>query len=1460
MKGILRFLFCTVLLWSFHSEAQVVFSNSPSRLQLFPRASDDSASVALIGEVAVSQWTKIIFTFHKDNVLADSTVLNLNFIGNNSASFTKNYRIKAKKSWYNFRVYLYDNNSTVKVLTADSVVCGDVFLINGQSNATANALNGGTDAPYFWVRSFGNPTTTVATAQADTSWGLGVASPGGVAYSIGVWGIRLAKMLADSLNVPICVINGARPGTEIYNHLPSANPLNLSSYYGRLLYRAQKAKVDQSIKAIFWYQGESDGGVSDAPVYTDRFDQLRAAWLNHYTGYKKIFVIQTHPGCIDGLPQHSQVREELRSLSHIYNDVITMSSVGISGFDGCHFNVQGYQALAGNLYRQVTREFYGKSQPVTTDPPDIVSISFTNQSNTELSLVFSQPVSWPAPENGHILEDYFYFNNTLNVLSGVAVNNTIKLTLSASSNASLIDYLPNQYYNSTVENYDGPWLTNSDGLGAFSFYNFPIGNVLTIAGDHSSFCGTSVVKLTCNKSSQSFQWYYNGNPINGATTNKYNAGQPGQYFLRMTDANSITITSNTLVISAGSSVTPVITSPGGQLSFCDGGSLLLSTTIGATAYLWSTGQTTNGINVSTSGTYSVTVSDALGCTAVSAPVNITKNTAVIPTINSISTSFCNGDSLLLSASYGNSFLWSTGNTTQSIYAKSSASFTLTVTDANGCKATSMPLAITKNTAVIPSINSTSTSFCNGDSLLLSASYGNSFLWSTGNTTQSIYAKSSASFTLTVTDANGCMATSMPLAVTKNTALIPSINSTSTSFCNGDSLLLSASYGNSFLWSTGNTTQNIYTKNSGSFTLTVTDANGCKATSNQLIVTRNTPQTPSIVSSSNSFCPGGSWTLSASNAYLYLWSTGATTQSINTINDGIFTVTVTDSLGCKAASDPFTVAINTPVIPFIFSSRSTLCSGDSVLLLSSQGISYLWSNGSTTQSIYVNAPGTFTIMVTDSAGCIGTSNPLTITMGTGITPTILSSKTNFCDGDSILLTASTGNSFLWSTGATSPSIYTSVGGTFTVTVTDGVGCVGSSLPFVFTKLTSPTAIITSLQTQACQGTSIALSISGGTNYHWSTGQTTTTINVTQSGGYLVTVTNSSGCSRVSNPYQITFDPGPVVTISPLGAVVICSGMRQIITANAIGVVSYQWYKGTSMISGAITNIYSAGSSGNYSVRGTSSLGCTSTSAACMLTVASTPTASIIVSNQFDVCQDTLVTLTANIGTNFTYQWQKNSININGIQGQVYQTNSKGSYRVIVYNQSGCSKTSSAVAVPVTAVTATVTASGSKTFCNGDSVTFTANSGTGYSYQWQKSGANISGATMIKYVAKTSGSYRVRVANAMGCTATSSTSVVTVNTCLNRVATVYDHVKYTEVLNLYIYPNPSSAYFTIENTGSASEAVYFDIIDMSGRLLQSGKMDFSNGSYQLENSLPAGIYILRVDAEGLKKSYRLVKTGE
>ena len=212
------------------------------------------------------------------------------------------------------------------------VVCGDVFIINGQSNGTANALSGGTDAPYLWVRSFGNPSVTAAISLADTTWGLAQGNTGSQPYSIGVWGIRLAKMLADTFNIPFCFINGARPGTEISQHLPSANPLDMNSYYGRLLYRVQKAGVAQNVKGIFWYQGENDGGSSDAPLYTTRFAQLRTAWQGHYPNAQRIFVMQTHPGCIDGSPEHRQVREALRTLSHIYPEVETMSSVGIPGY------------------------------------------------------------------------------------------------------------------------------------------------------------------------------------------------------------------------------------------------------------------------------------------------------------------------------------------------------------------------------------------------------------------------------------------------------------------------------------------------------------------------------------------------------------------------------------------------------------------------------------------------------------------------------------------------------------------------------------------------------------------------------------------------------------------------------------------------------------------------------------------------------------------------------------------------------------------------------------------------------------------------------------------------------------------------------------------------------------------------------------------------------------------------
>jgi Carbohydrate esterase, sialic acid-specific acetylesterase len=1151
--------------------AQIEFSANPSRLQLYPRNSDDSSTVVISGKVTAPQYTDIIFTSSKNGVLTDSIVVPLSF-QNSQASFNKDYRIKAEKSLHNFRVYLLQGANSLQILRADSVVCGDVFLINGQSNATANATVSGTDLPYVWVRSFGNPTITVATAQADTTWGIAQGNTGSTAYSIGVWGIRLAKMLCDSLNVPVCIINGARPGTTISDHLSAADPASLFTLYGRLYYRATKAKVDLAAKAMFWYQGESDGAATVAPQYATNFATLRSSWLNNYPSLQKIFVIQTRMGCVDGAPEQRQVREAHRSFGTNYPDVSVMSTVGINGFDGCHFNVSGYQTLARFLYKQVSRDIYLAPSTLTANPPDIIDALFTNSDNTELSVIFDQPVIWPAIYNGFDLKDYFYLNTPVTVWNGSASGDTVKLQLSATSNTYKITYLPNQYYNGTTTDYDGPWLFNSDNVGALTFYSFPVNSGLSISANSLTVCSSGNVTLTANKTGQSFQWYFNGSLISGATSNQYTTSTPGQYYITMKDANNITVTSNTLTITQGSAAaTPQIISNTGSFAFCQGGSIVLSSNVAADSYLWSTGHTTASTNVFAGGTYTVTIFDASGCSATSAPVTVVQYNPTPPDVIAEATLFCEGDSVMLMPSYGTVLQWSNGAFEPTIYITETSNITVSVLDSVGCV----------------------------------------------------------------------------------------VNSTS------------------------------------------------------VTVVKNVPPQASI-------------------------------------------------------SGPLSI-----------------CAGDSALLTSSNGTSYLWSNGAISQSIYVHNTDSFYVTVTDTAGCVSYSPPYNV------------------------------------------SLYS-----------------------------APNVTISGSASHVCLGSSIQLTASGGTSYIWSTGAVTSVISVSTAGNYSVTGTNENGCSATSAPYFADIS-SPTVTTTPSGSYFLCSGRRVNLVASSPTAVLYQWYRNNALLSGATAAVYSAGSAGTYRVRVTDASGCTTFSANVVITISSAPGASFTVSNQFDVCQDSMVTLTAVSGNLFTYQWQRNSVNINGAVQQQLNTINRGSYRVIIRNEHGCSRTSSGLSIPVPNPSASVVAGGPTTFCNGDSVKLTANSGSNYSYQWQRNGTNLTGATSINYAAKTGGTYRVRVTNAMGCSATSANVVVTVNNCTSG-RTMYAEVNTpTEFTDFNIFPNPFTDILYVIPASTLEENYFYQIFDISGRLIKSGEIDLMKNEISMEEIKVAGLYILTMEGTFGRRTYRIEK---
>ncbi len=421
---------------------------------------------------------------------------------------------------------------------------------------------------------------------------------------------------------------------------------------------------------------------------------------------------------------------------------------------------------------------------------------------------------------------------------------------------------------------------------------------------------------------------------------------------------------------------PATITASGDLSFCQGGSVTLTAPAGY-SYVWNNGETGPSINVTTSGTYRVTVTDANGCSRTSADTVVTVNTPpATPTVTaSGALSFCQGGSVTLTAPAGYSYLWNNGEDDQSIVVTNSGPYRVTITDANGCTATSADTVVTVNTPpATPTVTASGAlTFCQGGSVTLTAPAGYSYLWNNGEDDQSIVVTNSGPYRVTITDANGCTATSADTVVTVNTPpATPTVTASGAlSFCQGGSVTLSAPAGYSYLWNNGEDDQSIVVTNSGPYRVTITDANGCTATSPDTVVTVNTPPaTPTVTASGAlSFCQGGSVTLSAPAGYSYLWNNGEDDQSIVVTTSGVYRVTVTDANGCTSTSADTTVTVNPlPAAPVV-SGPTSICPNSSITLTAPAGYaSYVWNNGTNGPTLNVTQAGNYYITVTNASGC------------------------------------------------------------------------------------------------------------------------------------------------------------------------------------------------------------------------------------------------------------------------------------------------------------------------------------------------------------------------------------------------------------------------------------------------------------------------------------------------------------
>lgn len=425
--------------------------------------------------------------------------------------------------------------------------------------------------------------------------------------------------------------------------------------------------------------------------------------------------------------------------------------------------------------------------------------------------------------------------------------------------------------------------------------------------------------------------------------------------------------------------------------------------------------------------------------------------------------------------------------------------------------------------------------CDGDSALLIAEAPNAkeYLWSTNDTTPSIYVKKSGNYWVKVTDASGC-STKKDTTITFIKIPTEIIPIGPTEFCNGDSVeLMALPYDSDYklLWSTGSTKQSITVRKTGVYTLKITSAEGCVKYDSIQVKVYDQLSVKVLSESGSKFCEGDTAVLKTNYSgsdFIYLWSTGETTPHISLSSDYSGWVYVRLKSGCGDTAF-FSVKFNVKPNVFISSDKPPeICFGDVIKLTAltnntNEKLRYLWSTGDTTKSITTGLPGRYNVIVSTDSGC---SNQSFIDVNVLPSPQakiIPDGPTEKCAGGILKLTAEPDSSeftYLWSTGSTETSIYVNKTGEYYVVVSNRNGCKDTARisitfydkPDVKIKADGPLKI--------CNGNTVKLSTEKKyLKYLWNTGDTTETISVGTSGQFWVSVIDSNACEGVSDTVSV-----------------------------------------------------------------------------------------------------------------------------------------------------------------------------------------------------------------------------------------------------------------------------------------------------------------------------------------------------
>jgi hypothetical protein len=467
------------------------FTKIPLNYQLIPRdLTTNMGNVKIEGTVSQSKdYASLRVDLFRNGVLVNSeeNILTYNAL---QASFAFNSLfIKAELANYSINIYgkYLNSNNTAFIKTVTNIVAGDAYIVQGQSNAEANIRNGSANSNKSdFIRVYASGNDNASNLISNNAWyiaqGDGDRNSNG---NTGQWGLKLARILVDDLQIPIAIFNGGHGGAPISFFQADANYKNSqASNYGRMFYRINKTGLQNNVRGVLWSQGEANAGGNYIAIndYKNAFKTLENSWLADYPSIEKFYILQTKNGlgCGTTVDGEMNVKEAQRQLAAENNEIEIMPTTGLLLHnDNCHFPfTNGYESFATRISKLVLNDIYNKTFTEEIQAPMIKSVEFTSSNILVLEtdavlLKFSstdQTTMLAKLKGDFSLKNANYVGITAVALSGNKISFTLSGNPGPSANISFLGL------NSNI----GYTVTNSSNIELISFKNYPINNSIAV--------------------------------------------------------------------------------------------------------------------------------------------------------------------------------------------------------------------------------------------------------------------------------------------------------------------------------------------------------------------------------------------------------------------------------------------------------------------------------------------------------------------------------------------------------------------------------------------------------------------------------------------------------------------------------------------------------------------------------------------------------------------------------------------------------------------------------------------------------------------------------------------------------------------------------------------------------------------------------------------------------------------